>query len=209
MRKYFSFLKEFVFTNLILFLLYVIFLLLSNIFLEGGLSQYSGALVDSGYDASDLSKTMIFVIRFLLMLINIGLFVGFYVISYFRLKRNTHVKKIFLKNIGSDKFDRKDFCKRYLSTDGRWMIIFFLITIATGAFFNALSIPFSTFLMISQINLIESIFTTLFENILIKKILVFLFTVCINILAYYIYQKFICVSVYDQWAKERLHVDAN
>ena len=176
-------------------------------FLEGDLAQFSGALSNRGYDANDLSQTKVVIIHILMLLFDAAIFFGFYVISYVRLKRNENTKKSFLKDIGSSKFDPKHFEKTYSTTVGKKTTIYFLITVFIGTFLNMMSVPFSTLLMISQTNLIESVVGMILGNGWVKKILVFVLSMGINFIIYFLYQKIVCVSVYKQWARERLYVD--
>ena len=207
MKKYLSFLKEFVLINLILLLMYLVLLLLSNVFLEGDLAQFSGALSNRGDNANDLTQTKVVIIHILKLLFDVAIFLGFYVISYFKLKRNENIKKSFLKDIGSSEFDSKHFEKTYIATIGKKLTIYFLITVFIGVFLNMLSVPFSTLLMVSQTNLIESVLAMILGNGWVKKILVFVLSMGINFVVYFLYQKNVCVTVYKQWARERLYVD--
>ncbi len=211
MKKYrfVTYLKSIAIINIVLLVCYLGLFALLNFAFEGELTQLSGALNSVGYSADDLSRQKVILIKALMIFVDLIIFIGFYALSYWRLQINADEKKQFLSYIGAEHLENNDLKNFYLTSRGKTQIKYFFIIISICSAIELIGIPFATLLLLPQTMLFGSILTLLSVTGVLRKVLLFLLTVFINIIVYYIYQRYICANIYIKWSKERLRVDRN
>jgi len=211
MKKYrfVTYLKSIAIINIVLLVCYLGLFALLNFAFEGELTQLSGALNSVGYSADDLSRQKVILIKALMIFVDLIIFIGFYALSYWRLQINADEKKQFLSYIGAEHLENNDLKNFYFSSRGKTQIKYFFIIISICSAIELIGIPFATLLLLPQTMLFGSILTLLSVTGVLRKVLLFLLTVFINIIVYYIYQRYICANIYIKWSKERLRVDRN
>lgn len=193
-----SFLKEFFIINAILFVVYLALTTVVGMF-------FGGAVLEFGEAFASGEKKSIFLTLFY-ALIQSAAFIGFYLFSFFRLNNNSEEKRVFLTELGTERFDIAVFSQKYFSEKGKHLLIYFSATFGIISLARLIGIPIPLFLIFPQSmlsNVLQLVFG--FKGIFMGIVL-YVVTVIINITIYFIYQRFVCTKVYEKWAAERLRV---
>lgn len=194
-----SFFKNFFIINAILFVIYLAVTTIVGMF-------FGDATIEFSTDVATGEDQSVFLTVFY-SLLQLAAFFGFYVFSLFRFEKDTEEKRSFLNEIGTERFDSAAYSRKYFSEKGKYMLIYFSATVGILSVARLIGVPFSNILVFSQ----SMPFNVLIIAVGVKSVLmiavVFPVTVAANIALYYIYQRFICVKVYEKWAKERLRIN--
>lgn len=139
-------------------------------------------------------------------LLQLGAFVGFYIYSMVRTERDSEEKRAFLAALGTEKIDLADFSCRYFSERGKYMLTCFSVTCGVLTIARLIGVPFSLMLVFSQSMLSSVLGLLIGGKSAVISIVLILVTYVINVLIYFVYQRFVCAKVYEKWAEERLRV---
>ncbi len=208
-----SYLLKFFICNLLSLAIYEVLFQLLNFVTEGSVAIYSGMMISSGYTPDDLSPTMRAVLPIVLMLLAASVFFVFYVLMFFSLKRNKKHRDEFLRSIGAEAFDRKEFSKRFFKEGpGKSEFICFIVLTVIAALSSCLYIPLLSFVFQPQFVLTDCILSLF---LFAKAFFLYIFPipaiimVIINVSTYYIYITKIVPLIYEKWASERIRIDHN
>ena len=194
-----AFLKEFFIPNVVFYFAYLLVTTLVNMF-------FGNATLEFATDVASGGEQNVFLTAFYVML-QLAAFVGFYVYSMVRSERNSEEKRAFLTALGTEKFDLADFSGRYFSERGKYMLTYFSVTCGILTIARLIGVPFSLMLGFSQ-SMLSSVLGLLIRggSVMISIVLI-LVTYVINVLIYFVYQRFVCAKVYEKWAEDRLRVN--
>lgn len=193
-----AFLKEFFIPNVVFYFAYLLVTTLVNMF-------FGNATLEFATDVATGGEQNVF-LTVLYSLLQLGAFVGFYVYSMVRLERDSEEKRAFLAALGTEKFDPADFSGRYFSERGKYMLTYFSVTCGILTIARMIGVPFSLMLVFSQSMLSSVLGLLIGGKSAVISIVLILVTYVINVLIYFVYQRFVCVKVYEKWAEERLRV---
>lgn len=198
MRKvsYFDFLKRFLVINLILIGVYFVVTLILNMFFGEAMKILQTTPVYSGEGNTFL---LVFMILFQLC---IG--AGYFVLSYLDARRDAIERREFLTFIGTEKFDTGAFYKMYFANKGKSLMIYFSVTVGAIALLSLIGVPFITILIIPQHMFIGTMIRMTGLAGTAYSVLLYLISSAVNIAAYYVYQRIICMKIYEKWESERL-----
>ncbi len=191
-----SFLKEFFIINAILFVIYLALTTVVGMF-------FGDAVLEFGEAFASGEKQNIILTAFYALLQS-AVFIGFYVFSLFRLKNNTEERRVFLTELGMEEFNVAEFSQKYFSEKGKPMLIYFSSTFGIISLARFIGIPIPLFLIFPQSMLLNVLQLVFGKNAGFMSIVLFIISVIANIALYFIYQRFICVKIYEKWAEERL-----
>lgn len=193
-----AFLKEFFIPNVVFYFAYLLVTTLVNMF-------FGNATLEFATDVATGGEQNVFLTVFY-SLLQLGAFVGFYVYSMVRTERDSEEKRAFLAALGTEKFDLADFSGRYFSERGKYMLTFFSVTCGILTIARLIGVPFSLMLVFSQSMLSSVLGLLIGGKSAVISIVLILVTYVINVLIYFVYQRFVCVKVYEKWAEERMRV---
>jgi len=208
-----SYLLRFFACNLLSLVIWEGLFQILNFVTGGAVAIYSGMMVSSGYTPDDLSPTMLVVLPIILVLLSASVFFIFYVLMFFSIKRNKKHRGEFLRSIGGEAFDRKEFSEKFFKEGpGKEELICFIVLTAIAALSAYLYIPILSFVFQPQFVLTDCILL-LFG--LMKMSFLYTFPIpaiimlIFNIITYYLYIRKIVPLIYEKWASERLRIDTN
>ena len=196
--KFTAFLKEFFIPNAVFYFAYLLVTTLVNMFFGNATLEFATDVAMGG------EQNIVLTIFY--SLLQLAAFVGFYVYSMVRMERDSEEKRAFLTDLGTEKFDLAEFSGRYFSERGKNMLTYFSVTCGVLTIARLIGVPFSLMLVFSQ-SMLSSVLGLLIggESAVISIVLIII-TYVINVLIYFVYQRFICAKVYEKWAGERLRV---
>lgn len=194
-----SFLKEFFLINAILFVIYLALTTVVGMF-------FGGAVLEFGEAFASGEKQSIFLTVFYALLQSAA-FIGFYAFSLFRFQSKTEEKRAFLAEIETEKFNPSEFSPKYFSEKGKRLLIYFSSTYGLISFARFIGIPVPLFLIFPQSMLLNVLHLVIGKKAGFMGIALFIISITVNIASYFIYQRFICVKVYEKWANERMRVN--
>lgn len=192
------FFKDFFIPNAILFVAYLVLTTVVRMFFGNATLEFATDIA-----AGEEQNVVLTVFYTLLQL---AAFIGFYLFSLFRLERDSEEKRAFFAELGTEQFDAREFSKRCFSTRGKHLLIYFSATLSVLSIARLIGVPFSLILVFSQSMLSSVLQIVLGIDSAVISIVLFAVTIAVNIVLYFVYQRFICVKVYEKWAKERLRV---
>ena len=194
-----SFFKDFFITNAILFVIYLAVTTVVGMFFGNATIQFETDFATGG--EQNIVLTVFY------SLLQLASCFGFYVFSLFRFSKDAKEKREFLRDLGTERFDALEFSRKYFSEKGKYMLIYFSATVGILSVARLIGVPFSNILIFSQSMLLNVLMVAFSVKGLLMIVIFFPLTVVANIMFYFIYQRFICVKVYEKWAKERLRIN--
>ena len=87
------------------------------------------------------------------------------------------------------------------------MTVYFTVTWGVLAIAKLIGIPIPIFLIFSQSMLSNALQLMLGINARYMSMILSIVSVIVNIALYYVYQRFICVKIYEIWADRRLRIE--
>ena len=194
-----AFLKEYFIPNVVFYFAYLLVTTLVSMF-------FGNATLEFATDVASGGEQNVFLTVFYSLLQFIA-FVGFYVYSMVRLERDSEEKRAFLTALGTEELDLADFSGRYFAERGKYMLTYFSVTCGILTIARLIGVPFSLMLGFSQ-SMLSSVLGLLIGggSVMISIVLI-LVTYVINVLIYFVYQRFVCAKVYEKWAEDRLRVN--
>ncbi len=194
-----SFLKDFVIVNAILFGAYLVITMVVSMF-------FGQAMLDFGMAPATGEKPNV-VLTIFYTLLQLAVFFGFYAFSLFRFEKESEEKRVFLTEIGAERFDIAEFSKQYFTARGKYMLIYFSVIVGIVSLTRLIGIPIVSMLILPQ-SMLPSVLLAVFGvNAGSQSFLLFIVTVIVNIALYFVYQRYVCAKVYEKWADERLRVN--
>lgn len=194
-----AFLKEFFIPNAVFYFAYLLVTTLVNMF-------FGNATLEFATDVATGGEQNVFLTVFYVML-QLAAFVGFYVYSLIRSERNSEEKRAFLAALGTEKFDLSEFSGRYFSERGKYMLTYFSVTYGILSIARLIGVPFSLMLIFPQSMLSSVLGLLIGGKSPIIGIALLAVAYLVNVLIYFVYQRFVCAKVYEKWADERLRVN--
>ena len=193
-----TFLKDFVIVNAILFGAYLVITTVVTMF-------FGEAVLEFGTAPTTGEKPNI-VLTIFYTLLHLAVFFGFYVFSLFRFEKESEEKRVFLAEIGAERFDVAEFSRKYFNERGKYMMIYFSTIVVIVSLARLIGIPLVSMLILPQ-SMLPSVLLSVFGiDSGSRSILLFIVTVIVNIALYFVYQRYICAKVYEKWADGRLRV---
>ena len=194
-----AFLKDFFIPNAVFYFAYLLVTTLVNMF-------FGNATLEFATDVATGGEQNVF-LTFFYVLLQLAAFVGFFVYSLIRLERNSEEKRSFLTAFGTEKFDLSEFSGRYFSERGKYMLTYFSVTYGILSIARLIGVPFSLMLIFPQSMLSSVLGLLIGGKSPIIGIALLAVTYLVNVLIYFVYQRFVCAKVYEKWADERLRVN--
>ncbi|MBQ8260615.1 MAG: hypothetical protein IJY97_13760 [Clostridia bacterium] len=193
-----TFLKDFVIVNAILFGAYLVITTVVTMF-------FGEAVLEFGTAPTTGEKPNI-VLTIFYTLLQLAVFFGFYVLSLFRFEKESEEKRVFLAEIGAERFDVAEFSRKYYNERGKYMMIYFSTIVVIVSLARLIGIPLVSMLILPQSMLPTVLLSVFGIDSGSRSILLFIVTVIVNIALYFVYQRYICAKVYEKWADGRLRV---
>ena len=193
-----TFLKDFVIVNAILFGAYLVITTVVTMF-------FGEAVLEFGTAPTTGEKPNI-VLTIFYTLLQFAVFFGFYVFSLFRFEKESEEKRVFLAEIGAERFDVTEFSRKYFNERGKYMMIYFSTIVVIVSLARLIGIPLVSMLILPQSMLPTVLLSVFGIDSGSRSILLFIVTVIVNIALYFVYQRYICAKVYEKWADGRLRV---
>ncbi len=194
-----TFLKEFIIVNAILFGAYLAITTVVSMF-------FGQAMLDFGMSTATGEKPNV-VLTIFYALLQLAVFFGFYAFSMFRFEKDSEEKRVFLTEIGAERFDIAEFSKKYFNERGKYMLIYFSAIVGIVSFTRLIGIPLVSMLILPQ-SMLPSVLLSVFGvNAGSMSFILFLVTVIVNVALYFVYQRYVCAKVYEKWADGRLRVN--
>lgn len=193
-----TFLKDFVIVNAILFGAYLVITTVVTMF-------FGEAVLEFGTAPTTGEKPNI-VLTIFYTLLHLAVFFGFYVFSLFRFEKESEEKRVFLAEIGAERFDVAEFSRKYFNERGKYMMIYFSTIVVIVSLARLIGIPLVSMLILPQSMLPTVLLSVFGIDSGSRSILLFIVTVIVNIALYFVYQRYICAKVYEKWADGRLRV---
>lgn len=193
-----TFLKDFVIVNAILFGAYLVITTVVTMF-------FGEAALEFGTAPTTGEKPNI-VLTIFYTLLHLAVFFGFYVFSLFRFEKESEEKRVFLAEIGAERFDVAEFSRKYFNERGKYMMIYFSTIVVIVSLARLIGIPLVSMLILPQSMLPTVLLSVFGIDSGSRSILLFIVTVIVNIALYFVYQRYICAKVYEKWADGRLRV---
>lgn len=193
-----TFLKDFVIVNAILFGAYLVITTVVTMF-------FGEAVLEFGTAPTTGEKPNI-VLTIFYTLLHLAVFFGFYVFSLFRFEKESEEKRVFLAEIGAERFDVAEFSRKYFNERGKYMMIYFSTIVVIVSLARLIGIPLVSMLILPQSMLPTVLLSVFGIDSGSRSILLFIVTVIVNIALYFVYQRYICAKVYEKWAEGRLRV---
>ncbi len=194
-----TFLKDFIIVNAILFGAYLVMTTVVSMF-------FGQAMLDFGMASTTGEKPNV-VLTIFYALLQLAVFFGFYAFSLFRFEKESEEKRVFLTEIGSEKFDVAEFSKKYFAARGKYMLIYFSVIVGIVSSTRMIGIPLLSILILPQ-SMLPSVLLSVFGvNAGSRSFLLFIITVIVNVALYFVYQRYVCAKVYEKWADGRLRVN--
>lgn len=193
-----TFLKDFVIVNAILFGAYLVITTVVTMF-------FGEAVLEFGTAPTTGEKPNI-VLTIFYTLLQLAVFFGFYVFSLFRFEKESEEKRVFLAEIGAERFDVTEFSRKYFNERGKYMMIYFSTIVVIVSLARLIGIPLVSMLILPQSMLPTVLLSVFGIDSGSRSILLFIVTVIVNIALYFVYQRYICAKVYEKWADGRLRV---
>ncbi len=193
-----TFLKDFVIVNAILFGAYLVITTVVTMF-------FGEAVLEFGTAPTTGEKPNI-VLTIFYTLLQLAVFFGFYVFSLFRFEKESEEKRVFLAEIGAERFDVAEFSRKYFNERGKYMMIYFSTIVVIVSLARLIGIPLVSMLILPQSMLPTVLLSVFGIDSGSRCILLFIVTVIVNIALYFVYQRYICAKVYEKWADGRLRV---
>ncbi len=194
-----TFLKEFIIVNAILFGAYLAITTVVSMF-------FGQAMLDFGMSTATGEKPNI-VLTIFYTLLQLAVFFGFYAFSMFRFEKDSEEKRVFLTEIGAERFDIAEFSKKYFIARGKYMLIYFSAIVGIVSFTRLIGIPLVSMLILPQ-SMLPSVLLSVFGVTAgSMSFILFLVTVIVNVVLYFVYQRYVCAKVYEKWADGRLRVN--
>ena len=196
-----AFLKEFFIPNVAFFFAYILVTTLVNMFFGNATLEFATDVAMGG------EQNIVLTIFY--SLLQLAAFVGFYVYSLIRMERDAEEKRVFLAALGTESFDRAEFSGRYFSERGKRMLTYFSVTCGILTIARMIGVPFSLMLVFSQTMLSSVLGLLIGGGSAVISIVLIIVTYVINVLIYFVYQRFVCAKVYEKWAGERLRKETS
>lgn len=193
-----TFLKDFVIVNAILFGAYLVITTVVTMF-------FGEVVLEFGTAPTTGEKPNI-VLTIFYTLLHFAVFFGFYVFSLFRFEKESEEKRVFLAEIGAERFDVAEFSRKYFNERGKYMMIYFSTIVVIVSLARLIGIPLVSMLILPQSMLPTVLLSVFGIDSGSRSILLFIVTVIVNIALYFVYQRYICAKVYEKWAEGRLRV---
>ena len=193
-----AFLKEFFIPNAVFYFAYLLVTTLVNMFFGNATLEFATDVAMGG------EQNIVLTIFY--SLLQLAAFVGFYVYSMVRMERDSEEKRAFLTDLGTEKFDLAEFSGRYFSERGKHMLTYFSVTCGVLTIARLIGVPFSLMLVFSQSMLSSVLGLLIGGGSAVISIVLIIVTYVINVLIYFVYQRFVCAKIYEKWAGERLRV---
>ena len=193
-----TFLKDFVIVNAILFGAYLVITTVVTMF-------FGEAVLEFGTAPTTGEKPNI-VLTIFYTLLQLAVFLGFYVFSLFRFEKESEEKRVFLAEIGAERFDVAEFSRKYFNERGKYMMIYFSTIVVIVSLARLIGIPLVSMLILPQSMLPTVLLSVFGIDSGSRSVLLFIVTVIVNIALYFVYQRYICAKVYEKWAHKRLRV---
>lgn len=193
-----TFLKDFVIVNAILFGAYLVITTVVTMF-------FGEAVLEFGTAPTTGEKPNI-VLTIFYTLLQFAVFFGFYAFSLFRFEKESEEKRVFLAEIGAERFDVTEFSRKYFNERGKYMMIYFSTIVVIVSLARLIGIPLVSMLILPQSMLPTVLLSVFGFDSGSRSILLFIVTVIVNIALYFVYQRYICAKVYEKWADGRLRV---
>ena len=194
-----AFLKDFFIPNAVFYFAYLLVTTLVSMFFGNAVLEFSTDVATGG--EQNVFLTVFYV------LLQLAAFVGFYVYSMIRAERNSEEKRAFLTAFGTEKFDLSEFSGQYFSERGKYMLTYFSVTYGILSIARLIGVPFSLMLIFPQSMLSSVLGLLIGGKSAVISIILLIVTYFINVLIYFVYQRFVCAKVYEKWADERLRVN--
>ena len=194
-----TFLKEFIIVNAILFGAYLAITTVVSMF-------FGQAMLDFGMSTATGEKPNV-VLTIFYALLQLAVFFGFYAFSMFRFEKDSEEKRVFLTEIGAERFDIAEFSKKYFTARGKYMLIYFSAIVGIVSFTRLIGIPLVSMFILPQ-SMLPSVLLSVFGVTAgSMSFILFLVTVIVNVALYFVYQRYVCAKVYEKWADGRLRVN--
>ena len=84
------------------------------------------------------------------------------------------------------------------------VMIYYSVTVGVIALLSLIGVPFITILIIPQHMFIGTMLRMTGLTGTAYSVLLYLISSAVNIAAYYVYQRMICMKIYEKWESERL-----
>lgn len=194
-----TFLKDFVIVNAILFGAYLVITTVVTMF-------FGEAVLEFGTAPTTGEKPNA-VLTIFYTLLQLAVFLGFYAFSLFRFEKESEEKRVFLAEIGAERFDVTEFSRKYFNERGKYMMVYFSAIVVTVSLARLIGIPLVSMLILPQSMLPTVLLSVFGISAGSRSILLFIVTVIVNIALYFVYQRYLCAKVYEKWADERLRVN--
>ena len=194
-----TFLKDFVIVNAILFGAYLVITTVVTMF-------FGEAVLEFGTAPTTGEKPNA-VLTIFYILLQLAVFFGFYVFSLFRFEKESEEKRVFLAEIGAERFDVAEFSRKYFNERGKYMMIYFSAIVVTVSLARLIGIPLVSMLILPQSMLPTVLLSVFGISSGSRSILLFIVTVIVNIALYFVYQRYLCAKVYEKGADGRLRVN--
>lgn len=194
-----SFLREFFLFNAILFVVYFAITKVISMFFGSAMLNFGAAISSGGKQSVFL--TIVFIA------LQLAAFIGFYVFSWFKFLNNTEEKRAFLAEIGTGNFNIGSGAQKIFLNRGKYMTVYFTVTWGVLEIARLIGIPIPIFLIFSQTMLSNALQLMLGINAGYMSMILSIVSVIVNIALYYVYQRFICVKIYEIWADRRLRIE--
>ena len=196
--KFWRFIKEYVIVNSMLLGAYLAVTIIITMFFGNAMTEFVNAILTGEHQNPTLT-----VIYFLL---RVAVFAGFFVLSFLRLSNNAEEKRAFLSSIGTERFDIAEFSEKNFAERGKQTVIYFATIVGVGTVSSVIGVPLVSLIVSPQVMmptmLIGLCGITGVANVVISVI----FTVILNTVAYFIYQRQFCPKIYQKWADERMRI---
>lgn len=205
-----SYIIRFAVCNLLALLIYEGVFQLLNLLTGGSVAIYTGIMTPSGYTPDDLSPTMKALVPILLITLAVSVFFAFYLLMFLSVKQNKKLRDEFIRSIGAEPFDRKDFTKTFLkSGQGKQELICFAALTLVSAISMYFYIPVLSFVFQPQTVLAYYTLVLLIalSGPLRSPLIPALYVIIINTVSYFLYIKIIIPRVYEKWASERMRIE--
>lgn len=193
-----SFLKDFFLVNVIIYVVYLAITTVVGMFFGDAVLNFGEA-----FAAGDNKNAFLTVFYAFLQ---ISAFFVFYLFSLLRFERNSEEKRIFLTELGTERFDLTEFSQKYFSDKGKHLLIYFAATYGIIALIRSIGIPLPLFLIFPQSMLSNVLRLILGSTSGVMNVVFNIVSVTVNIALYFVYQRFICAKICEKWAAERLRV---
>lgn len=194
-----TFLKDFIIVNAILFCIYLAVVTVVTMF-------FGNAMIEFGM-APSTGENPNAVLTVFYTLLQLVVFFGFYAFSLFRLQKDGEEKRVFLAEIGAERFEVAEFSKKYFAARGKYLMIYFSAIVGIVSFARLIGVPLISMLIHPQ-SMLPTVLLSLFGiNDGSQSFLLFIVTIVVNIALYFVYQRYICAKVYEKWADGRLRVN--